>query len=88
MMFSYLLVVAGVEAERDDGRDDIWRESREFRHEGSCEARAVLPFIGCPGAGRRDLFNVSALRSRFIAVATISLYPRSTSSTREWSAAA
>ena len=50
-----------MEAERDDRRDDVRRESREFGHESSHEARAVLLFIGRPGAGRRDLFNVSAV---------------------------
>ena len=52
--------MAGVEAERDDRRDDVRRESREFGHESSHEARAVLPFIGGPGAGRGDLFDESA----------------------------
>ncbi len=32
-----MLVVAGVEAERDDRRDDVRRESREFRHIGHLE---------------------------------------------------
>ena len=61
MMIGFLLaVVAGVEAKRDDGRDDVRRESREFGHEDSCEARAVLPFVRGPGAGRGDLFKVLA----------------------------
>ena len=87
MMVSYLLVVAGVEAETHDVRCDFVREARtrEYFLEHGHEARRVRLFIRCPGTGRPDLCYV--LRPRLSSVPHIALiqfsHPLSMCSTRE-----
>ena len=68
MMVSYLLVVAGVEAETHDVRCDFVREARtrEYFLKHGHEARRVRLFVRGPGARRPDLCYV--LRPRLSGV--------------------
>ena len=62
----YSLVVAGVDPETHDVRRDFVREARtrEYFFKHGHEVPGVRLFVRSPGAGRRDLLNVLARRSR------------------------